>query len=122
MKTFLSILIVVFALPLATFAVLWLKGGKVLIVHNTGTASFEVTGRIDNGPEVENTDKRVVAAGQWDWLIFFPQTKGAMHLRCIDGAGLSTIQLGPDAPSRFLYSNVSLQGCGRVEKKSGFTL
>ncbi|GEM_PF-4291775 len=122
MRTVLSILIVVLAIPLATFAVLWLRDGKVLVVHNTGTASFEVTGRTENGPTVEYTDKRVVPAGKWDWMIFFPKMQGAMHLRCIDGGGLSTVQLGPDAPTRFLYSNVTLQGCGHVEHKSGFTL
>jgi hypothetical protein len=122
MRTLLSILIVVLAIPLATFVVLWIREGKVLVVHNTGTGSFEVTGRVENGADVENTDKRVVPAGGWDWMIFFPKTKAAMHLRCIDGSGLSTIELGPDAPTRFLYSNVTLQGCGHVEQKSGFSL
>jgi hypothetical protein len=122
MKTALSIIIVVFAIPLIAFVTFYVAGGKVILVHTDGTASFEVTARTGDGAVIEDSDKRVVDTGKLDWMIIFPKTKGAMRLRCIDNSGLATIQLGPDAPTRFLYANVTLAGCHNLERRSGFSL
>lgn len=112
---------VVLAIPLLTLAVLWLRAGKVVVVHNAGQASVEVTETISDGNYVEHTDTTVLEGGKTTWLYFFPKIKGPLRLRCVGGAGVATVSLGID-PGRFLYSSVTLDSCNRVIKRSGFTL
>ncbi|MBV8977059.1 MAG: hypothetical protein JO261_15690 [Alphaproteobacteria bacterium] len=122
MRSVLVILAAVLIVPLFTLGVLYARGGKVVVVHNSGASSLEAQVRGESQGYVENTDKRTVHAGSWDWMIFFPRIAGPLALHCVDGGGLSLTQLGPNAPPRFLYASVTLQGCGHVAQRSGWGL
>ena len=121
MKTVLTVFVVVFAIPLLTLASLYVRGGKVVIVHNDGTASFETSQMIEVDTFMEKTPSRVVQPKDYVWIMFYPHLKGPLKLRCVDGGGLSLIQLGPDAPTAMLYANVTLAGCSHLVKRSGFS-
>lgn len=122
MKTVLTVFLIVFAIPLLTLASLYVRGGKVVIVHNDGTASFETSQMIEVDTFMEKTPSRVVQPKDYVWIMFYPHLKGPLKLRCVDGGGLSLIQLGPDAPTAMLYADVTLDGCSHLVKRSGFSL
>ena len=122
MRFALGLIAAVLAVPLLTLAVLYACAGKVVVLHDTGPQSFEAYVHSEDGPYFENTDRRRVKAGSWDWLIFFPKIKGPLSLRCVDGGGRSSVPIGPLAPPRFLYASVTLKGCGHVVSRSGFGL
>jgi hypothetical protein len=122
MKTALVVFAVLFGIPLLTLATLYVRGGKVVIVHNDGTASFETSQMISIDGFMEKTPSEVVQPKDYTWIMFYPHLKGPLKLRCVDGSGLSLIQLGPDAPTAMLYANVTLDGCGHLVKRSGFSL
>jgi hypothetical protein len=122
MKSVLIVLVAVFAIPLLTLATLYVRGGKVVIVHNDGTASFETSQMIGSDAYMERTPSRVVQPKDYTWIMFYPHLKGPLKLRCVDGGGLSLIQLGPDAPTAMLYADVTLAGCSHLVKRSGFSL
>jgi hypothetical protein len=122
MKTVLIVLAVVFTIPLLTLVTLYLRGGKVVIVHNEGAASFESSTMISVDGYLEKTESRVVQPKDTVWLMFYPHLKGPVRLRCVDGNGLSLISLGPNDEARMLYADITLDGCRRIVKRSGFTL
>jgi hypothetical protein len=120
MKTVLIVLAVVLTIPLLTAATLYLRGGKVVIVRNAGAAGFETSAMIKVDGFDERTPTEVLDAGKTTWFMFYPKLKGPLQLRCVDSGGLSLIQLGPLAPTRLLYADVTLNGCRNLVKRSGF--
>ena len=120
MKTFLITLAVLFTIPLLTLGSLYLRSGKVVIVHNAGATSFETSTMIEVDGYREKTESRAVAPGDTVWLFFYPHLKGQMRIRCVDSSGLALISPGPDDRARMLYANVVLDGCNRVVSRSGF--
>jgi len=119
MKTVLIALAVVFTIPLLTFATLYLRAGKVVIVHNEGKASFETSTMIEVDGYMEKTESRVVQPKDYVWLFFYPTLKGPVRIRCVDGSGLALISPGPDDRARMLYSNITLDGCRNLVKRAG---
>ena len=120
-RSMLVIAAAVLTIPLIALAVLWLRAGKVVIVHNSGSASVELTEMINDGTYVEHTDTTTLEGGRTTWLYFFPKIKGPLVLRCVGGGNFATISLGID-PSRLLFSSLDLDSCNRVVRRSGFTL
>ncbi|MBV9991189.1 MAG: hypothetical protein JOZ72_07830 [Alphaproteobacteria bacterium] len=120
-RSILVVVAVVLAIPLLALLVLWLRAGKVVVVQNVGSTGIEVTETISDGNYVEHTDATVLGPGKTTWLYFFPKIKGPLLLRCVGAGSSARVSLGID-PGRFLYSNVTLDGCDRVVRRSGFTL
>lgn len=122
MKSLLIVLAVVFTIPLLTLATLYVRGGKVVVVHNTGQASFETAAMISVDGYDERTPVKTLDAGKITWFMFYPKLKGPLQLRCVDGSGLALIQLGPLKPTRLLHADVTLNGCHELVKRGGFDL
>jgi hypothetical protein len=120
MKSLLIAFAVVFTIPLLTLGSLYLRSGKVVIVHNAGATSFETSTMIEVDGYREKTESRTVEPNGYVWLFFYPHLKGQMRIRCVDGKGLALISPGPDDRARMLYADVTLDGCSRVVSRSGF--
>lgn len=122
MKTLLIVLAAIFTIPLLTLGTLYLRSGKIVIVHNAGAASFETSTMIQVGDYREKTESRTVAPKDYVWLMFYPRLKGRVRIRCIDGNGLALISPGPNDEARMLFADITLDGCGRLVSRRGFTL
>lgn len=111
----------VLAIPVSAVAVLDWRAGKIVIVHNKGAQSIQISETITDGAYVERSEPKVVAAGGSAWFYFFPKLKtGVVKLRCGGGGSYAIISLG-NRRSGFLLSNVTLNSCSDVISRSNFT-
>jgi hypothetical protein len=118
-RNFLVIIVVVIAIPLLTFAVLWMRGAKVIAVRNDCGCRVEITATISDGTYVERADSKLLDPDQTGWFYFFPKVSGPMILRCVSSDSVARLPLGI-APARFQYSAVVLDSCKSMAKIPGF--
>jgi hypothetical protein len=108
MRGFLTIVAIVFAIPLLICGTIYASGGKFILLHG-GPRDVMTTAIVHNGPYIERADERPVKAGALGWIIFFPKLAGGLTLLCTAPGGLSTFPLS--TASVPLYSDVTLDSC-----------
>jgi hypothetical protein len=117
MRSALTVAAIILAIPLLFIATLYARGGKFIVVQNSGNADIAVSAMDASGAYIESTESRTVRANGLTWIIFFPQLNGALSLRCIDRQDFRFYSIGPGNATSFMFSKVTLNGCGKLLKQ-----
>jgi hypothetical protein len=111
MRWALTIMAVLFGIPLLFLAWLLAVGGKVIFIKNPNAIPVSIQVATESDSYTETTDPKAVAAGALTWLIFKPQIAGDSGLLCTGMRGTTRKALGTPEHPLPMFSKVTLASC-----------
>ena len=111
MRWALTMVVVLFGLPLLFLTWLVAAHGKVLVIRNPNKIAVSVQVATQNDFYTETTDPKSVGAGGFTWLIFKPRISGDSGLLCTGMRGTTRRELGTPERPLPMFSRVTLDSC-----------